>query len=132
MDNANKQTFYIDSSLEGKISPNGNIIKTTNSDALSQAFKIWLTSGQGEKIRTNSGGWLIPFLGKPLTNEYADKIKKKLLEGLEKEFVPKITIVDFQVIPNTNKNAWLIYIQGYSAELNVGINTYVNVSNSPL
>lgn len=125
-----EQNYYTDSSITGTINTNGTVKRVYNSDALAQAFKIWLTSGKSEKLRTISGGWLIPFLGKTMTDERANNIKKKLIEGLDKEFKPKITVTDLQVIPNYNKNYYIIYLQGYNPELNIGINTYAYVNNN--
>jgi hypothetical protein len=127
--NKNLNILFTDFSLKKKVDVAGNLIKFENSDALSQAFKIWLISKKNEKIRTQMGGYLYPFLAKPMNNESANQIIINILKGIEKEFTPKLTIQDFQVIPDYINKRWVITITAYSSELNIGINDYTIVNS---
>jgi hypothetical protein len=122
---------YVDSPMTKVTLSNGQLKVLTNSDALAQAIKLWVVSGKNEKVRSNSGGWVVPYIGKPLDDDTAEKIRKGILTGLETDFSPKLTIVDLQVIPDKTKQRWVIYVVGYSADLNVGVNTYMTVNGTP-
>jgi len=122
--NLDKSILYEDLPISSISNVNGNIQSPINSEALAQAIKIWLASAKGEKIRSPKGGWLIPLLAKPMTNEVADKIRGNVLTGLSTEFSPPITVTDLQVIPDYNNKRWVISISGYNAGINIGVNTY--------
>ena len=130
MDKSQKDIIYLDYFRKKKITRNGDLKEIINNEALEQAIKIWVTSQKGEKIRTTGGGVLMPFIGKTLDEENADRLKQVLKQGLEESFQPNITIVDLKVIPNVEKKLWEIYIVGYNIELAVGVNTLVLVKNS--
>mgnify|MGYP001451872664 CR=1 FL=1 len=125
--NLNKRLLYKDFPLSKKLTNGGDLDTIENSDALAQAFKIWISSARGEKVRSISGGYLIPFLGKGVTPDNAERIRKQIITGLENDFVPAITVQDLQVIPNQEKSSWLIILTGYNETLNIGLNTYVNI-----
>jgi hypothetical protein len=128
--NLSKQTIYIDDPMYKVTDSQGNLTTYKNSDALAQAFKLWLVSGQGEKVRSNTSGPLVPHLGKAITSERAEKIKKSILNGVSTDFNPPMTITELKVLMDQPKNRWLIFCQGYSKSLELGINTYVVVNNS--
>jgi hypothetical protein len=127
--NINKSILYIDEPMYKQIDTQGNIKQLTNSDALAQAFKLWLTLGKGEKVRTTTGGVLVPHLGKSMTDQRANDIKNSILRSLNTEFTPQMTITTLNVIADTTKNRWVITIEGYSSSLEVGINTYALIDN---
>lgn len=127
--NKDKSTLYSDNPITRKLDVNGKLVEYINSEALAQAFKVWLVSGRGEKIRSSSGGWLIPYLGKPINNDTAERIKKNILLGLTNDFIPKITVTNIQVIPDYQNNRWIITVEGYNAQINIGLNTYAVVKN---
>lgn len=122
--NKDKEKTYFDFPLSKQKDVGGDLKILYNHEAISQAFKIWISSGQGENVRSTSGGYLKPFLGKGVTVENAERIKNRLIEGLQNDFSPAITVKDIQVIPNPDKGSWLIIISGYNSVLNVGLNTY--------
>lgn len=122
--NLDKSILYQDVSLTSNVDVNGGLKEPINSDALAQAIKIWLASAKGEKIRSSSGGWLIPLLSKPMNQETSDKIRENIIKGLSTEFDPPIEVVDIKVIPDKNKSRWLITVSGYNSSVNVGVNTY--------
>jgi|WetSurMetagenome_2_1015567.scaffolds.fasta_scaffold03945_5 hypothetical protein len=127
--NIDKSILYVDDPITKITTINGEIKKFYNSDALAQAFKIWLVSGKSEKVRNTGGGVLYPFLGKGLTVEVQNTIRKAIVSGLANDFSPTITIVSLEVVPVPTKNQWVITLQGYSSSLNVGINTYAIVQS---
>lgn len=129
MTQTTKDIVYMDYPIVKETTSRGELKTYENSEALAQAVKIWLVSSQGEKIRTKSGGYLMPFLGKPLDDENARKISQRLIQGLNEDFTPSITVVDIQVIPDTYNMRWVISIKGYNADLNIGVNTTVVVNN---
>lgn len=121
--------LYLDYPMIKEIKDNGELKTYRNSDALAQAIKIWLSSSYGEKIRSRSGGVLIPYIGKLLTVENANDMKNAILFGLQNDFNPKIEVVSIKVNPNVEKRRWEIEIIGYNPTLAIGVNTRVIVSN---
>lgn len=121
--------LYLDYPIIKETKNNGELKTYKNSEALSQAIKIWLSSANGEKIRTRTGGILIPYIGKLLTDENANDMKNAIVFGLQNEFNPPIEVVNITVIPNVNKKRWEIEIIGYNATLAIGVNTRVVISN---
>ena len=124
-----KDIVYMDYPIVKETTPQGELKTYENSDALAQAVKIWLVSSQGEKIRSKSGGYLMPFIGKPLDEDNARRISQRLIQGLSEDFNPPITVVDINVYPDTAQMRWVISIKGYNADLNIGVNTVVVVNN---
>jgi hypothetical protein len=91
MDKSIKEDIYLDFPIIKQMNGNGELKTYKNSDALFQAIKIWLTCEKGEKIRTNSGGYLLPYIGKFLDKDTAEQIRSYICEGLTTEFFPPIT-----------------------------------------
>lgn len=120
--NQDKQVLYIDSPLYKKTTPNGNLESQVDSNAIMNAFKIWLTSGKREIIRSKNGGYLLPYLQKPLTLEVGNDMKKNILSGMDAEFQPPLTVQQLEVIPDQTNKRWVIWLVAYSTQLNVGIN----------
>jgi len=128
--NQDKSILYTDVPLSKELDSDGSLSTIINSDALAQALKIWLVSGSAEKVRSRSGGWLIPYLAKPLNTETAEIIRKNLYTGITNDFKPSLTIVDLQVAPDVKNKRWVIVVKGYSTQFNIGVNTYAVVSTN--
>lgn len=128
--NRDKSILYTDIPLYKKLNSNKTLDTLINSEALAQAFKIWLVSGRGEKVRSKSGGWLLPFIGKEMSEDNADRIKASIVQGLQYDFTPPITITQIDVIADTQQNKWIIKVEGYNKDINLGINTYTVVNNT--
>lgn len=126
----NNHIVYYDLPFYKKVNKNGSIADMTNSDALAQAVKIWLVSKRNEKIRSLSGGIIYPYLGKMMDENRASDIKNRITQGLKEDFNPSLTPVEITVIPNYEKERWEIGIVAYNADLAVGVNTKVVVTNS--
>lgn len=124
-----RDIHYIDFPLIKETINNRDLKVYRDSDALALAFKIWITGKSGEKVRSTSSGYLAPFLGKPLTEDNATRIRSQIIEGLQKDFAPAITVQDLQVIPDNERNRWVITLTGYNTTYNVGVNTYLVVNN---
>lgn len=125
-----KDIIYKDFPIAREVTSQGEMKTYTNSDALSNAIKIWLVSAKGEKIRATSGGYLLPYIGKPLDDDYARRIASRIVQGLREDFSPPIVVMDIKVIPDTYNRRWLIGIKGYNADLDIGVNTTIVVDNS--
>lgn len=121
--------LYLDYPMIKETNSNGELKTYKNVEALNQAIQIWLSSSKGEKIRTRSGGILVPYIGKLLTQENANDMRNTILFGLQNDFNPPITVVHLTVTPNVEKRRWEIEIIGYNATLQIGVNTRVVVSN---
>ena len=126
----NNNLIYYDYPFYKKINKNGSIADMNNSDALSQAIKIWLVSKRNEKVRSRSGGIIYPYIGKMMDDEQASNIRNRIIQGLEEDFNPPLTPVQVDVVPNYDKERWEIGIVAYNADLAVGVNTKVIVTNS--
>lgn len=124
----NKDLLYKDFPLSKKTTIGGELKMYENSDALSQAIRIWINSEYGEKIRTRSAGILTPFIGKPIDEYHKQELRVALIKGLKEDFVPSINIVSLDVQGDTVKQQWIISIVGYNADLAIGVNTRVVVS----
>lgn len=108
---------------------NSGELKTyKNSDALSQAIKIWLVSAKGEKLRSNTGGILTPYIGKLIDDNLRKKIKQEIQDALLYEFSPPITILNLEVEGDGGNQDIRINIVGYNADLSIGVNTSVIIS----
>ena len=127
--NDNKEYLYYDFPFYKKTNKNGSIVELTNSDALAQAVKIWLVSKKDERVRVKGGGIIYNLLGKIMDEERASMIKREIVDGLTNQFNPPLTIVQVDVIPDYEKELWNIGIVAYNADLQVGVNTKVIVSN---
>lgn len=126
----NNHIVYYDFPFYKKINKNGSLAVMTNSDALAQAVKIWLVSKRNEKIRSRSGGIMYPYIGKMMDENRASDIKNRIIQGLSEDFNPPLTPVQVEVIPNYDKERWEIGIVAYNADLAVGVNTKVVITNS--
>lgn len=126
----NNHIVYYDFPFYKKVNKNGSIADMTNSDALAQAVKIWLVSKRNEKIRSRSGGIIYPYLGKMMDENRASDIKNSIIRGLKEDFTPSLTTVQVEVTPNYEKKRWEIGIVAYNADLAVGVNTKVVITNS--
>lgn len=130
MNKSIKEIVYTDFPLIKEITMNGEIKVYENNKALMQAVKIWLSSSNGEKIRSRDGGCLIRFLGKVMDENTIGEMERVIRNSLETEFSPNLTVDTLKVIADKTRNRWIIYIVAFSIELQIGINDYVIVSNT--
>lgn len=126
----NKHILFYDYPFYKKVNKDGSIADMNNSDALAQAVKIWLVSKRNEKIRSRSGGIIYPYLGKMMDESRANDIRNRIIQGLKEEFTPPLVPVQVEVIPNYDKERWEIGIVAYNADLAIGVNTKVVITNT--
>ena len=127
---SNNHIVYYDFPFYKKVNKNGSIADMTNSDALAQAVKMWLVSKRNEKIRSQSGGIIYQYLGKMMDEDRASDIKNRITQGLKEEFNPPLVPVQIEVTPNYEKERWEIGIVAYNADLAIGVNTKVIITNN--
>ena len=126
----NNHILFYDYPFYKKVNKDGSIADMNNSDALAQAVKIWLVSKRNEKIRSRSGGIIYPYLGKMMDENRTSDIRNRIIQGLKEEFTPPLVPVQVDVVPNYDKERWEIGIVAYNADLAVGVNTRVVITNS--
>ena len=126
----NNHVMFYDYPFYKKVNKNGSMIELKNSEALAQAVKIWLVSKRNEKIRSRSGGIMYPYLGKMMDETHATDIRNAIIQGLKEDFTPPLVPVQVDVVPNYDKERWEIGIVAYNADLAVGVNTRVIITNS--
>lgn len=124
-----KQLLYTDYSLERRTTAEGEVKRYYNENALAQSIKLWVASGKGEKLRNTGGGWVLPFIGKALTQENAEALKQSIILGLQTDFSPKLVVEQCIVVPDVERERWVILVQGYNANLNIGVNTQILLNN---
>ena len=126
----NKNILYYDYSFYKKVKNDGSLYDFENSDALSQALKMWLVSKKNERIRSLGGGIIYPYLGKIMDDNVASQIKFNIMQGLKYDFSPSLTPVEITVVPNYDAERWEIGIVAYNESLGIGVNTNAIISNN--
>lgn len=126
----NNNILYYDYPFYKKTNSLGKLIDLSNSDALSQAIKIWMVSKRNEKIRSKGGGILYPYLGKQMDESQIENIKFAITDGLKNDFKPSMKVVSLSVIPDYEKERWNIELTAVNLDLTIGVNTKVTVLNT--
>lgn len=126
------QSQIYDSDLIGSTDVNGKVKELWNKDALDNAIKLWIISSNGELYRNpRKGGYVVPYLSKPMSDDNRDMITFQIKRGLEEDFVPYFIVSTVDVKPNYENKRWDIYIEGYSpnykefTQLNISIKNLV-------
>lgn len=122
------ENYYIDIDYQGSLGSNGDIKKLIDDDALKQAFRFWLASSKGERLRSKTGGYVLPHLKKPINEERKRAIKRAILQGLRQDFTPYLEVIKIDVIPNYNKKQWTIEVVFYAPELKRAIRVSENLN----
>ncbi|MDA3856324.1 MAG: hypothetical protein PF569_08760 [Candidatus Woesearchaeota archaeon] len=123
------KNYYMDIDYTGKKTTTGDIYTYTDSDALQQAFRLWLTESKGEKLRKQVGGYLIPHLQKPMTPERIGDIKRSIKNGLSQEFKPRVQILSLEVTPIYNLKQWQIDALVYTPLLKDAVLVQERINN---
>lgn len=109
---------YVDFDLLAELDAIGGILMLSGSDALYNSLTEWLTSSKNQYLRNpNTGGILVGALDKTMTDERAEQIRNRLIEGLTREFTPSITVIDVKISPDHRSDTWGIEIIGYVTSL---------------
>lgn len=116
-------TVYADYSLYADVDDLGNLKVLTGSEAIENALKIWLASFPGESMRNPSkGGYISRWLFKPMSESTAQLIKEAIVESLEEDFYPSLSLQTLTVIPDYDKSQWQITLNAYCPVLKLSIN----------
>ena len=116
----------IDYSINGGTDTSGALKELYGKKAFENAILVWLTSMEGDTIReVGRGGYIYPYLMKPLSFETAEEMADTIRDGLVEDFQSAIEIIGVAVNPNPNTRAWEVQITGYSPEYkeNVEVST---------
>lgn len=126
----NKNIKVYDYPFYKKLNGNGSISDLENSDALTQAVKVWLVSKTNEKVRSRSGGIIYPYLGKLMDEEQKNKMRMAIVQGLQYDFNPPLVPVQVEVNADYEKERWEVSIVAFNSELALGVNTKVTILNT--
>jgi hypothetical protein len=119
----------IDFSLTGGTDTSGKIQEFSGKKAFENAILLWLTSMQGDTVREPfSGGYVYPYLLKPLSDDNADAIQETIVDGLHEDFPSQINVQAVQVVPNYKNRRWDINVIGYSPVYNTSVNVEVSIN----
>lgn len=105
--------FFFDIDYRGETNSNGDIKTYIDEEALNQAFKLWIAESKGERLRTNSGGYLLRHLQKPMNEERARTIERAIKVGLSQDFSPYISVIELTVTPLYKEKKWDIQLIAY-------------------
>ncbi len=104
------------------------IMVLENAEAVENALKLWLVSFKGDKIRNpDAGGYITQWLFKPMTEDTRFDMKTAIRIGLEREFIPRVTIDRVVVIPDYDREIWHIEIYGYVPAIQEEIHVIENL-----
>jgi hypothetical protein len=122
-------TIY-DVDIEGGFDNLGKVSELWGRDALSNAIKMWINTKRSEIMRSPSrGGYIEPYLTKPLDDNTAALILDTLRFGLTQDFGIKLVLIRLDVIANNNTKAWDIEIVVFSPDLNEEVEVPISVSS---
>jgi len=124
----NNEKIITDVDLFGNLDPQGNLKMYYNSDALTNAFKVWLVGSKGASLRENNGGYLTPYLHKFINESNARAIQRGLLGGIKNDFEVDLTVTTLNVIGDPKNSKWHITLVAFSPELQQKIDTTVSVT----
>jgi len=121
----NKLSPVYDLDLQGGVDNNGRIKELWNEDAVSNSLKLWLASAQGEILRDPTrGGYLFPFLVKPMNITNQQDLQDTIIDGLREDFEPYLKIKSISVEPDYSNRRWKIEITAWIPS----VKSYVVVS----
>lgn len=98
-----------DLSYIGGFDSQGRLNELWNREAISNSFRMWISSAQGEIVRRPTrGGNIFPLLMKPMDENQTELIQAELFTALQNDFQPYVQIQSLVVTPNYEKKYWLI------------------------
>lgn len=109
--------YLFDFSYLGGVDLDGNLPQLTDADALKNALTMWLFSYPTDTLGSlGRGGRVVPFIGKPMTDQNQQFLYQTIQEGIEEDF-KELQIIALRVIADFEFTAWTIEIDVYSAPL---------------
>lgn len=110
--------YIFDISYFGQKDADGGLRHLWDEDALSQSIKLWVASYEGECVRApGKGGYIMPYLMKPMKQSDVDVIKMSIKDGFYQDFTPYLELNLLKVEPNYEQRYWRIYMEVYSPDL---------------
>jgi len=102
-----------DLDMYGEKDSQGQVKKIYDSEALKQSFTKWIVSPKFSRIKSTSGGTILQYLGKQLSDDNAISFKRAIQDGLKNDFYPTIEPVSLSVTPDYANRKWKIKLIGY-------------------
>lgn len=113
-----KKKIYVDFSSTANINNKGSLELLEDIDAVENAFRLWISSFQGDFInQPNKGGYITQWLLKPLSDNNAESIRYAIQDGIEEDFTPAIVLTSVEVTPVYENNYYNIVVKGYIPSL---------------
>jgi len=106
-------SIVFDVDMFGQKDNQGQIKTIYDIEVVKQSLTKWIASPKFSKIRSTSGGYILPSLGKPLNQENAENIFKFIQDGLQFDFAPSIQPLKLNVRPDYINRKWVITLTGY-------------------
>ena len=107
---------------------NSGIVVLDGVAAVENALRMWLVSFKGDSIRRpNAGGYVTQWLFKPMNEDTQFDIRTAIKVGLEREFIPNITVSSIRVTPVYSTESWEIEIYGWVPALQEEIHVIENL-----
>lgn len=107
----------------------GNIVVLSDQDALVNAINLWICSFRGERLyRPREGGIISEALLKPMSNERAMDMQRGIIDGLQYEFAPAISVSECTVDPDYEHGTYWIKIKGWCPALQTAIYDRIGVN----
>lgn len=118
-----------DFSVFGTVDENGVLKELSTQEAIENAFRMWVVSKKGEVIRSpNRGGFLFPWLIKPMSEVNVGRFKISILNGLEQDFYPFLKVESLTIEPDYEARQWNIHLIGYAPEYKTKVDSTVALS----
>ncbi len=116
-----KKSYTIfDYDRTGVLDGQGNIVNHFGSQAVIEALKNWIISAPGDSIRDYElGGKVLRHLLKPMNSDDDTRIRDDIYDGIHRNFVPHIDIIDLKIVSNFQTRKRQIYIYFFVPLLNV-------------
>lgn len=109
---------------------NNKLKKLTGADAFKNSILLWMGSQKGDYIRDPlKGGYILPYLGKPMTDDRSIDIRDAIEIGIDEDFDFTFVISEIKVIPIYESEYWEIYIKGYSPDIKENIDLSIKLRN---
>jgi len=100
-------------------------------EALINSLKLWVASYRGDFIGgITRGGYVTEVLSSPMSTVEAELVYVAIQEGLDKDFTPRLEIINLDVSPNYEKRLWDIYLEAYSPELNIKVQVNQSIKDN--
>ena len=123
-------TVY-DHALEGGVDQKGTITQFSGSRALENSIKMWILSFRGEVIRVpGRGGYVIPHLMKPMTDERTEDIRLSIIDGIAQDFTPQLRLLRLNVVPDYVNRIYNISMVVFAPALKTDVSVDVSLRSS--